>query len=216
MDLQPLEPTLPPLPADTTNIAGLRILVADDNSTNRHWLSLLLNSWGCHCSEAAGSFETLNILKTAQEKGEPHTIAIINMHMKGMDGETLGAKIKQEPALNKTLLVMTTAIGRRGDTKRLKEIGFSAFLTKPVKQSLFRESLSAVLSGQSFKEQGIVTRHSIAESKHQRIHILVAEDNLVNQKVALGILGELGFRANAVNNGKEALKTLAKTLMTWC
>ncbi len=137
------------------------------------------------------------------------------MEMAEMDGETLGQNIKQDPALRETLLVMMTSVGRRGDVARLEKIGFSAYLTKPVKQSQLYNCLLMV-TGEKFSaadadKKQIITRHIIAENKRQKIRILLAEDNVTNQKVALKTLEKLGYRADAVVDGSEAVKALEKT-----
>jgi CheY-like chemotaxis protein len=130
-----------------------------------------------------------------------------------MDGKTLGRLIKADPSLQDTLLVMLTSVGQRGDGPDLERIGFAAYLTKPVKKSHLYDCIATVL-GASMGAQGgrvrpIVTRHSLAEDRKKRFRILLAEDNVVNQKVALRILERLGFGAEAVANGREAVTALA-------
>ena len=127
-------------------------------------------------------------------------------------GATLGRKIKADPDLNPTRLIMLTSAGRRGDASRLKEIGFAAYLNKPVKKSHLYDCLVTVLGIPSVPSQErsipILTRYGLEEAKKKRIRILVAEDNVVNQKVALRILQKLGYRADAVADGREAVMAL--------
>jgi len=134
------------------------------------------------------------------------------MQMPEMDGETLGQKIKQDPDLKNTILIMMTSLGQRGDAGRLKEIGFAAYLTKPVKQSQLYDCLATVTGvqkeAQKDRPAAIVTRHSLAEDQKRKVRILLAEDNIINQKVAISILGKLGYRTDVVTNGKAALKAL--------
>jgi CheY-like chemotaxis protein/HPt (histidine-containing phosphotransfer) domain-containing protein len=134
------------------------------------------------------------------------------MQMPEMDGETLGRKIMQDPELKNTILIMMTSLGQRGDAKRLEQIGFAAYLTKPVKQSQLCDCLATVTSTKKemLKDQPatIVTRHSVAEDKKHKQRILLVEDNITNQKVALNILKRFGYNADAVSNGKEAVKAL--------
>jgi CheY-like chemotaxis protein len=143
---------------------------------------------------------------------DPFETAIIDMQMPEMDGETLGQKIKQDPDLKNTILVLLTSMGKRGDAKRIEEIGFAAYLTKPVKQSQLYDCLTTVFSRKKevLKNQPptIVTRHSIAEDKKRKHRILLAEDNITNQQVALNILKKFGYNADVVNNGKEAVRAL--------
>lgn len=188
------------------------ILIVDDNATNRHLLTVLLDSWNCRYEEAPNAKIALRKLKSAVEAGDPFNLAIIDMIMPDMDGETLGAKIKEDQELCDTILVMMTSLSKRGDASRLKDIGFSAYLTKPIKQSVLYDCLVTLFSSKKLPStksiQHIITRHSIVDTRRRRIRILVAEDNAINQKVALGILEKLGFSADAVANGIEAVEVL--------
>ena len=132
--------------------------------------------------------------------------------MPGMDGELLGEKIKRDPATGTPLLVMMTTFGRRGDASRMEEIGFSAYLTKPIKQSQLHGCLVMIMDAEQRPTEKdsrqIITRHSISEKRRHGARILLVEDNVTNQKVALGILERLGYRADAVMNGREAIPAL--------
>ncbi|MEW5910627.1 MAG: ATP-binding protein, partial [Thermodesulfobacteriota bacterium] len=123
------------------DIRGKRILVVDDNTTNRQILKEQLASWGCRFAEAPDGFKALEMLHLSFEEKDPFDIIILDMQMPGMDGETVGRRIKADPALQKSILVMLTSLGERGDAVRLKEIGFAAYLTKPVKQSRLYDCL---------------------------------------------------------------------------
>ena len=126
-----------------------------------------------------------------------------------MDGETLARAIKADNRIADTHLMMMTSMGQRGDAKRLGEIGFEAYLIKPVRQSEMFESIAAVLSTKGLQtEKSMVTRHSIREMRLTNVRILVAEDNITNQQVVLGIIKKLGLSADAVANGLEAVKAL--------
>jgi len=195
-----------------TDIKGKRILIVDDNATNRYVLREQLKSWGCRYKEASSGVQALDELRQAAAGKDPFEISILDMQMPGMDGETLGKKIKQYPDLKNTILVMMTSLGQRGDARRFEEIGFAAYLTKPVKQSKLYDCLTRVASLQedpgNKQPAAIVTRHSLAEDKKRRVRILLAEDNIINQKVAISTLKKLGYNAEAVANGKEAVKAL--------
>ena len=141
--------------------------------------------------------------------------------MPGMDGETLGRTIKADPVLKDTQLIMLTSMGQRGDAKRFKAIGFSAYLTKPVRSSQLKETLTAVWGAKSQDiSTDLVTKHSLAESRTlvtadtketdqgKGARVLVAEDNIVNKKVAVKMLEKLGCRVNVTANGKEAVDML--------
>jgi len=194
------------------DLRGARVLVVDDNGTNRFVLKKMLQSWKSEFDEAADGEAALEKLREGVLKGKPFSIAILDMFMPRMDGETLGKKIKADPAISKTNLVMLTSAGRRGDVSRLEAMGFSAYLIKPVKQSSLFNCLTAILLEKPAPEKTdrrtIITRHTIAEERKQKLRILLAEDNITNQKVALRILEKLGLKADAVNNGKEAIRQL--------
>ncbi|MFQ5442884.1 MAG: nitrate- and nitrite sensing domain-containing protein [Thermodesulfobacteriota bacterium] len=192
------------------DIRGVRVLVVDDNETNRSVLRNILTSWGCDCGEASDGRGALEKLAEAARQEKPYSIAVVDMQMPVMDGETLGRMIKGDPLVRNTLLVMMTSIGQRGDARRFEEAGFSVYLTKPVKQSRFYDCLVTLLgvSKRFAERRHIITRHTIKENMRRRMRILLAEDNVINQKVALRILEKLGYRADAVANGREALKAL--------
>ena len=197
------------LPED---IREARILVVDDHATNRLVFREMLRSWGCRFDEATDGAQGLSMLDQAREGGDPFRIALIDMQMPGMDGKTLGRKIKEDPGLRDTRLVMLTSVGSRGESAELQRIGFTAYLTKPIKVSQLYDCLVTVL-GVTQEEAGkhsqqIITRHTLREERKRRLRILVAEDNVVNQKVALRILQKLGYRADAVANGQEAVTAL--------
>ena len=196
------------------DIRGQRIIVVDDNAINRQLVKAYLQSWNCRVHEAADAHTALEQMYIAVAAGDPFSIAILDMQMPGMDGEQLGAAIKQAPALRECALVMMTSVGRRGDVWRLKGIGFAGYLPKPVKQSYLYGCLAAVLGLQKspdFSPQDqIVTRHILDESRRSKIRILIAEDNVTSQKVAAGILQKLGYRADMVANGLEAVRQLER------
>ncbi|MCP4694761.1 MAG: response regulator [Desulfobacterales bacterium] len=195
------------------DISKARILFVDDNATNRRLLSILLHSWDCRYEEAPDGETALKKLRDAAAGEDPFGVAILDMQMPVMDGETLGARIKATPELRDVILVMMTSLGNRGDAKRMEEVGFSAYLTKPVKQSLLFDCLVTVLDEKqpfsSQPERGIVTKHTLTENRMPKRRILLAEDNAINRKVALRTLKKLGFQAEAAENGLEVLKMLS-------
>jgi PAS domain S-box-containing protein len=203
----------PLMPIDFKN---KRLLVVDDYPINCEILGSYLKSWGCYNETAASAQEALHLLFKALEKQQPFDMMLTDHMMPGMDGETLGKAIKSDPRLKQTILIMLTSRGLRGDALRMKEIGFAGYLTKPIKRSLLfdciitalAEALPAKAKEMPQKEKELITRHSIEEVKKHRIRILVAEDNAINQKLALRLLEKFGYRAEAVGNGAEAVKAL--------
>jgi signal transduction histidine kinase/DNA-binding response OmpR family regulator len=203
-----------PEPVEIADISGVKMLVVDDNPTNRKIAKTQLSSWGVQCSLAKSGLEALQLLRKARRVGEIFKIAIIDRQMPEMNGEMLARNITNDESLKDTLLIMMTSIGQRGDAKKMKELGFSAYLTKPVRQSDLYDCLAQVLGVSRKKAKGgeqkkeLITRHSISESRRAKVLILIAEDNIVNQKVALKMLERMGLRANAVANGLEAVKAV--------
>jgi PAS domain S-box-containing protein len=199
-------------PAD---LHGERALVVDDNATSREILTSRLVSWGLRVSETQDGAEALEALRRAVDEKDPFRIALIDMQMPGMDGETLGRMLLADQRLADTRMVMLTSMGTRGDARRFEEIGFAAYATKPIRHQELRAVLSLALAerdGTKPAPGGIATRHSARErlnlASARRGRILLAEDNITNQQVALGILKKLGLRCDAVANGAEAVRAL--------
>ncbi len=194
------------------DISKKRVLVVDDNAVNREVLTAYFKSWDCELGAASGPGEALSMLRSAAENGLPYHAAIVDFMMPEMDGEALGREIKADKALKETALVMVTSWGLRGDAVRVKEIGFAAYLVKPIKQSQLLDCLLTVLGGprssrKDDKKHTLVTRHTLADAKHKG-RILLVEDNPVNQKLAVRLIGKTGIDADTVVNGKEAVKAL--------
>ncbi len=191
-----------------------RILIVDDNRSNREVLSTYLRGWGCLHSSAASAPEALQLLHEARDADRPFDLAIIDQRMPDMDGKALGMAIKASPSLSATLMVLLTSGGMQGDAFRMKEIGFSAYLRKPVKQSMIYDCLVTVFGDPGHEEEvGLaeedpVTRHSLREARRKQIRVLLVEDNPINRKVALKMLESFGIPADTANNGEEALQRL--------
>ncbi len=199
-------------PLPTANLAGCRVLVVDDNDTNRRLLVTLLSSWGCRSGDACGGAQALALMRLAVSKGEPFELALLDMSMPEMDGETLGRLILEDPKLSSTRCVMLTSAALRGDGERVRQAGFDAYLTKPLKEEHLRRVLSA-LRGEKREAGGagqLITRHVLEETRRRDLHILLVEDNLTNQKVALAILERYGCRVDVADNGQVALDVLGK------
>ena len=196
------------------DIKGQNILVVDNNATLRRVFSEYLTSWGCRFDVADNGEDALDKLIKARQRNDRFSAAIIDKYIPGMDGETLGFKIKADPTLCDTALIMATSLGQRGDASRLKKVGFAAFLTKPVKKSQLYDCIRTVLgkSTSPEKELPMVTRYTLEENKvtdlpdELNYNILLAEDNKINQKVATSMLKKMGHHVVVVNNGKEAVK----------
>ncbi len=191
------------------SIQGKRILIVDDNQTNRRILREILQSWQCEVEEAVDGKEGLEKLHEAVAQRNPYEIAIVDMFMPQMDGQTMGQIVKSESSLTQTKLVMLTSASKRGDAAQLKEIGFSAYLSKPVRHSHLYDCLSE-LAGETImhasEQPQLITRHTLAEAKRRRTRLLLVEDNEINQRLASIMLQKHGFNADVANNGKEAIE----------
>jgi PAS domain S-box-containing protein len=190
------------------------ILLVGGNANNRRLIMQLLDTWYCRSDETLYADEALDKLLAAAATNDPYHIVILDKFIPGSDGELLGKKIKETTQLHETKLVMLTSLGRQGDAARLNEIGFSAYLTKPIKKSQFYDCLVTILNRPAAKEEesssSLITRHSINEARRHSPRILLVEDNITNQQVALTILEKLGYAADSVFNGIEALEALKK------
>jgi PAS domain S-box-containing protein len=199
----------------TADLRNVRALIVDDNATSREILTTRLTSWGMRPSEAQDGPGALQALYRALDEHDPFRVAVIDMQMPGMNGETLGRAIKADKRLADTRMVMLTSLGMRGDARRFQENGFAAYATKPIRHQELKIVLSLALTDRDGKKptpQPIVTRHTAREMLNRfagrNARILLAEDNITNQQVALGILKKMGLRADAVANGAEAVKAM--------
>ncbi|HUP71390.1 MAG TPA: response regulator [Acidimicrobiales bacterium] len=189
-------------------LAGLRALVVDDNDTVRRLLDQTLRHWQVAPAEAPGGMAALKAMRSAVAAGEPYDMAILDYHMPDMDGLELARAIRSDSALAATPLVVFTSSARPGDARKAAEAGVQAFLTKPIKECALHQALAAVMSLDPVAKATapLVTRFGLTEAKGaSRARILVAEDNTVNQKVAVRVIEKLGYRADVAANGQEAL-----------
>jgi len=187
-----------------------RVLIVDDNKTNRLVLRLQLKNMGFHIDEANDGKIAYEMIIQNEKEENPYHLAIIDMQMPIMDGETLGKKIKNNKNISTLKMILLTSAGLRGDAERMKKIGFDAYLTKPVKQNILIECIQEVFGLDHYPSTSkpIITKHSLTENKKRNIRFLIVEDHIVNQKVITGMLNKLGFCADTANNGNEAIKLM--------
>jgi PAS domain S-box-containing protein len=214
LEKQPLDQQQAPIKLG--DIENMRVLVVDGYDTNRHIFRKYLESWHCRVEEAVSAEEVMEKLRDAADRSDPFKIALIDCCMPEKDGESLGREIKADPQLKDLILVMLTSVGRRGDAELFSKLGFAAYLPKPIKKTQLFECLQ-IVTGKTEKvkkdtPEQIVTQYSISEDHKQRVHILLVEDNMVNQKIALRILEKkLGYHADVATNGKEAIESLERS-----
>jgi signal transduction histidine kinase/DNA-binding response OmpR family regulator/HPt (histidine-containing phosphotransfer) domain-containing protein len=205
-----------PLP----ELAGRRILIVDDNATNRRILEHQVSSWGMLPLSVPGGAEAIEMLASAAESGLAFDLAILDLQMPRMDGLQLAAAIKADPATASIPLVILTSLGQRGHAAAAQEAGVAGYLTKPVREGHLKRCLATVLSGGSpanerapgavtQRKRQLVTRHTLTEGRsHAQIRILLAEDNEVNQRIAVKLLERMGCRVDVAVNGQRALDAL--------
>ena len=191
---------------------GLRVLIVDDNLTNRRILLGMVERWGMKPTGVCDGEQALVELSTAREAEAAYDLLLTDMHMPTMDGFGLVERIKLTPENAPATIMMLTSGGRKGDAARCRELGIAAYLIKPVREVELREAILSVLHVK--KQPGsrqMVTRSSFRKDRNpaRSLRILLAEDNRVNQKVATTLLEKRGHRVVVANSGKEALAVLA-------
>jgi PAS domain S-box-containing protein len=194
-----------PLPAREVDWKSLRILGVDDNTTNRTVLTHILEGIGCQIDAVSSGSRSIETLRKAARAGKPYHIVLLDMQMPVMDGEQTAREIKADPLIADAKIIILTSIGQRGDAARLEAVGCSGYLLKPVKQQMLFEALSAVLELDNEEKTGLITRHTLSEQK-RGLRVLLAEDNPVNQKLAVLILQKAGYSVDTVENGQAALE----------
>ena len=209
------EPVPKPQPL-SRKLQGMRILVVDDNTTNRTILQCQVNSWGINAACAASGQDALNLLCAEANEGRHFDLAILDMQMPEMDGLMLTREIKKNPAFRDIEIIILTSLGAFGMDNIQADAAVSACLRKPIRQSQLFDCIITVMSqsSESVRKTPIPSPSKNALKKtypKKQVHILLAEDNIVNQKVTLAQLRKLGYAANAVFNGTEALRALAHT-----
>jgi signal transduction histidine kinase/CheY-like chemotaxis protein/HPt (histidine-containing phosphotransfer) domain-containing protein len=201
------ERTQQPVRTGVASLAGLRVLVVDDNETNRIVLEQTLASWGMHPTSTSGGEKALSLLREAQEQGKPFDLAALDFHMPEMNGVELARAINRDPMIADVKLVLLTSSGHQGDAATVRHSGIDAYLHKPVRASALYDCVAAVVGGVRVgAATTMVTAGVLAEARSRaRAHMLVVEDNPVNQKVAAGMLEKLGYRVDVAANGREAV-----------
>ncbi|MEV1290062.1 response regulator [Micromonospora sp. NPDC049679] len=198
----------PPAPAD---LAGVRVLIVDDNPTNRKVVRDLLTMWGMRPWAVPDGKAALAALRAAVDRADPFAVALLDMHMPGLDGLQVARAVLADDALRSTRLAMLTSTNQAGEAQEARECGIEAYLTKPVRAAQLRAALVQLL--------GRATRPVVGTGEPDRraaplddgrpaTRILVAEDNEVNQQVAVEMLASLGYAADVAPDGEQALRML--------
>jgi len=199
------------VPRDPTTLRDMRVLVVDDNATNRQILLRMLANWHANPTAVESGARAITALREAQGLGSIFPLILLDAQMPEMDGFALAECIKRNPDWRAATIMMLSSAGQRGDARRCRELGVAAYLTKPVRQGELLDAILTALGTRPIKEAPpvLVTRHSLRENSNH-LRILLVEDNAVNQVLALRLLEKRGHTVAVAGNGKEALAALEK------
>jgi len=207
----PAWPRLKQAPAAPEVLHGMNVLIVDDNATNRRLLEEVLKRWGAIPQPASSGHAALKAIESAEAAGKPFSMILLDHQMPGMDGFDVAESIRKQPQLISTTIMMLSSGGQRGDAARCHALGITAYLFKPFKQSELLEAVLLALNskGGSAANPPLITRHALRE-RRPALSVLIAEDNLVNQRVAARLLEKRGHSVVVANNGQKALVALEK------
>lgn len=195
--------------ASEIELSNLRVLIVDDSLTHQDILKKQLISWGCRYEGVPDGWRAIDALRKAAAAGDPFQIAIVDMALPDMSGETIGERIKRDPSIRDTRLMMIAVIGKRGDARKYQDVGFSAYLVKPLKPAQLSDSLRMVMGRKpALPPDGateIITRHTLMENRKKNIRILFVEPDATMQAAAGGLLKNLGYHSDPVQSGEEAM-----------
>jgi len=203
-------PPLRPNPLRPDQLRDLHVLIVDDNFTNRRVLLGMLTRWGMRPTAVEGGRAALQALEIAKSTGHPFPLILLDGQMPEMDGFALADQIQKEPGLIDVTIMMLTSAGHLGDAARCRELGISAYLVKPIRQTELLDAICQVLIKASKAEDlPLVTRHTLRENK-QRSRVLLAEDNAVNQTLAVRLLEKRGYTVVVAGDGRAAVEAFEK------
>jgi signal transduction histidine kinase/DNA-binding response OmpR family regulator len=194
-------------------IRGLRVLAVDDNGTNREILQNQLASWSFNAETAASADDALEHLRAAARNHNPYRLAILDMHMPGRNGAELAQAIKADPELQPVVLISLSSIGEQLSPQEMRQYGYAASLTKPVLPSQLYDAIVEALAADPKDGSGAALRASrggagppaAAAPPRPGLRLLLAEDNEINQLVAVEIVTKSGYQCDVVENGAEAV-----------
>jgi signal transduction histidine kinase/CheY-like chemotaxis protein len=191
---------------EPARLRNLHALIVDDNFTNRRVLHGMLSRWGMKPTAVDGGRAALQAIEVAKNAGYPFPLILLDGQMPEMDGFMLAEQIHKDPALVNATIMMLTSAGHLGDAARCRELGISGYLVKPIRQGELLDAICLVLDNTAQKEPApLVTRHTVQEEKH-RVHILLAEDNAVNQVLAVRMLEKRGYSVTVAPDGRAAVE----------
>jgi signal transduction histidine kinase/DNA-binding response OmpR family regulator len=197
------------------NLQGIKVLVIDDNRVNNEILSNILTTNGIEVTTELNGLHAVEMLKKAENDGRPYNLAILDLLMPSISGFELATAIRTSDLANPNLPLLAYTSSAEKIAAKCKEAGFSAFLTKPARRNILLRTLSKMLGNQTAADQPVaettlVTQYSVREEIKHSVRLLLAEDNLVNQKLATMMLTKAGYKVQVVGNGREAVEVFCK------
>jgi len=201
------EHTGPPASGRPDAIVGMRVLAVDDNATNRRIIEEVLRSWSMRPGSASSAADALTLLHEAHREGDPYRLVLVDVQMPTVDGFTLAERIKQHDELQSTVIMMLTSSDKPGDLQRCERLGIACYVRKPVKQSELFDAIMMAIGASELDR--VEPAPPAAAAIGRPLLVLLAEDSLVNQKVATALLTRHGHRVVVANNGKEAVDAAA-------
>jgi signal transduction histidine kinase/DNA-binding response OmpR family regulator len=196
-------------PSTRQDLQGVPVLIVDDNSTNRRILQEMLGSWGMQPTLVSGGAAALEVLRRAREAGEPFELVLLDACMPEMDGFELAERMRQDPALGHPIIMMLTSSGQLEDAARCRELEIEMYLTKPIRQSELLDAVLQLLNRPQIEARP-TSEPQAPRTSARRLHVLLAEDNPVNQTLAVRLLHKKGHSVVVAANGKKALECLAQ------
>lgn len=190
------------------SLRGTRVLVVDPNAASLRIYVAQVESFGCTVAGALTVEQAVAAMKEASRRTPYHAV-VVNFHMPGDDCVMLAAAVRNDEQLRETHLLVMTSVPQRGEGARMVELGYEAYLTKPVRSEVLQDALAAVVDrpvGSGAARPRLVTRHTLTERRDRNARLLLVEDNTVNQLVATRMLGKLGYRCDVASTGSAAVQ----------
>ena len=197
----------PPVPIDLQQLRDFRVLIVDDNFTNRRILLTMLTSLGMDTTAAEGSRAAILAIENSKGTQCPFGLILLDCQMPEMDGFAMAERIQKDPDLGPVAILMLTSAGQMGDAARCRELGIRGYLVKPFHQAELLQAIRGILNKEASQEKNIplVTRHTLQEDR-RRARVLLAEDNMVNQTLAVRLLQKRGYAVTVAGDGRAAVE----------
>jgi CheY-like chemotaxis protein len=200
------ESDVPRRKANAVTVRDTRVLVVDDNATNRRIFEEILRSWGIQPVVLEDPHQAMGILHHAHSIGEPYRLVLTDVHMPDVDGFMFAEQIRACPELASTIIMMLTSGDAPSDLTRCEQLKIDSYLLKPVKQSELLDEMLRVLEVTTTEDDHVERQAVEATTARRALRVLLVEDSLLNQKLAQAVLAKAGHRVTIANNGREAVE----------